>query len=31
MLREQGFYPVELMQDLSGKDRFVIAHLRPNH
>lgn len=30
MLREKGFYPVELMQDLSGKDRFVIAHIPPS-
>lgn len=30
MLREKGFYPVTLMQDLSGKDRLVIAHLPPS-
>ncbi|MDR1676272.1 MAG: peptide chain release factor N(5)-glutamine methyltransferase [Tannerella sp.] len=30
MLREKGFHPVKLMQDMSGKDRFVIAHIPPS-
>jgi release factor glutamine methyltransferase len=30
MLREKGFWPVKLMQDMCGKDRFVIAHIPPS-
>ncbi|MDR1455758.1 MAG: peptide chain release factor N(5)-glutamine methyltransferase [Tannerella sp.] len=30
LLRQKGFCPVKLMQDLSGRDRFVIAHLPPS-
>ncbi|MDR2139788.1 MAG: peptide chain release factor N(5)-glutamine methyltransferase [Tannerella sp.] len=29
MLREKGFHPVTLMRDMSGKDRFVTAHIPP--
>jgi release factor glutamine methyltransferase len=30
MLREKGFHPVKLMQDMFGRDRFVVAHIPPS-
>jgi release factor glutamine methyltransferase len=30
MLREKGFHPVKLMQDMFGRDRFVTAHIPPS-
>jgi release factor glutamine methyltransferase len=30
MLREKGFHPVKLMQDMFGRDRFVVAQFPPS-